>query len=122
MRELADHIPEAAEAQVVHSVISRIPMAIHCPFPGTERLRPKTRSSVRNLFLAGDWIQTALPTSMESACKAGWLAAEAVLEEAGQRRSLACAHKKSEGLVYLTNLMTALVRKLGPDRKMAGLP
>jgi uncharacterized FAD-dependent dehydrogenase len=35
---------------------------------------------VRGLFLAGDWIETGLPGTIESAAVAGHLAARAVLQ------------------------------------------
>lgn len=62
-------------------------MAIPAPRPGSESLRPGTRTPVDGLFLAGDWLATGLPASMESAVRGGWMAAEAVLEEAGRPRA-----------------------------------
>jgi len=41
--------------------------------------RPSTRTHVKNLYLAGDWTDTGLPATLESAVKSGRLAAEAVL-------------------------------------------
>ena len=101
VRELAEYLPQAADAVVEHSVVNRIPMAIHCPFPGTEQRRLPVRSPVANLFLAGDWIRTRLPSSMESACMAGWLAAEEILEQVGRHQSLAIEQKEVEGFVKL---------------------
>jgi uncharacterized protein with NAD-binding domain and iron-sulfur cluster len=98
VREIAENIPAAGQAKVVHSVVNRIPMAIHCPYPGTESKRPPTRTRIRGLHLAGDWIKTGLPSSMESAAMSGWLAAEAVLEDVGRPRSLVKPHKKTEGI------------------------
>ncbi|MEN9724245.1 MAG: hypothetical protein RJB38_2231 [Pseudomonadota bacterium] len=79
--ELEEHLPESRNAQLVHARVNRVPMAIHCPRPGTESLRPKTETAGRSYILAGDWIKTGLPSSMESACHAGFLAAEAVLRK-----------------------------------------
>lgn len=101
VRELSENIPAAAQAKVVHAVVNRIPMAIHCPYPGTESKRAPTRTPVRGLLLAGDWIKTGLPASMESAARSGWLAAEAVLEDAGRPRTLAKSQKETEGLAGL---------------------
>ena len=97
-RELAEYLPEAATAKIEHAVVSRIPMAIHCPYPGTEQKRPEVRTPIHNLLLAGDWIRTALPSSMESACMAGWRVAEAILEARGQRVPLAVEHEQADGL------------------------
>jgi len=40
-----------------------------------ERLRPKARTSWRNLFLAGDWTDTGLPPTIEGAVRSGMRAA-----------------------------------------------
>lgn len=97
-QEIAETLREAARATIVHRVVNRIPMAIHCPYPGTERLRPKPASSVRGLTLAGDWIRTSLPSSMESAAMSGWLAAEEILRARGVHARLALEHPGTEGL------------------------
>jgi 15-cis-phytoene desaturase len=88
-RELAEFLPEADAARVVRRAVHRIPLAVHCPGPGTERLRPETSAARDGLVLAGDWTRTGLPASMESACRSGWLAAERVLDRIGKPRSLA---------------------------------
>lgn len=41
--------------------------------------RPNTETEVKNLFLAGDWVNTGLPSTIESAVKSGKVAAEAVV-------------------------------------------
>lgn len=47
--------------------------------PESERLRPPTRSSVENLFLAGDWTDTGLPATIEGAIRSGFSASDALL-------------------------------------------
>ena len=42
--------------------------------------RPKTATAVPGLFLAGDWIDTGLPATIESAVVSGHAAADAVLD------------------------------------------
>jgi 15-cis-phytoene desaturase len=79
VRELSEYLPEAATAKLEHAVVNRIPMAIHCPYPGMEQRRAPTITPVKNLVLAGDWLATGLPSCMENACLTGWQAAEAVL-------------------------------------------
>ena len=68
--------------------IHRIPMAIPCPFVGAERLRLDSATPIDHLVLAGDWLRTGLPPSMESACFSGWRAAEVVLAAIGRPTSL----------------------------------
>jgi squalene-associated FAD-dependent desaturase len=43
--------------------------------PEQDLLRPETKTTWRNLFLAGDWIQTGLPATIEGAIRSGERAA-----------------------------------------------
>ena len=47
--------------------------------PEGARRRPGTRTRRANLFLAGDWIDTGLPATIEGAVRSGRMAARAVL-------------------------------------------
>ena len=42
--------------------------------------RARTRTHLANLFLAGDWTDTGLPATIESAIRSGHMAAKAVTE------------------------------------------
>ncbi|MGQ0651209.1 MAG: hydroxysqualene dehydroxylase [Betaproteobacteria bacterium] len=101
LREIAEFAPQAAQARVRHAVVNRVPMAIMCPLPGFERKRPDARSRVARLLLAGDWLRTGLPSSMESAARSGYLAAEEILREAGRPQRLAVAKRRPAGLAAL---------------------
>jgi 15-cis-phytoene desaturase len=79
MAELAELSPAARDARVLHASIHRIRAAIPQPRPGTEMARPGTRTGVNGLLLAGDWVDTAVPCSMESAARSAALAAGMVL-------------------------------------------
>jgi hydroxysqualene dehydroxylase len=46
---------------------------------GTYHQRPETVSPIPGLYLAGDWVRTGLPATIESACQSGHDAAAAVL-------------------------------------------
>jgi 15-cis-phytoene desaturase len=87
-RELAEFAPAAGGAVLRHARVHRIPMAIHCPVPGSERRRPQNATALPGLWLAGDWTATAIPCSMESAARSGALAAEAVAARLGRRLRL----------------------------------
>ena len=52
--------------------------AVFSARPGLETLRPRTRTAIRNLYLAGDWTRSGWPATMESAVRSGYLAAEAI--------------------------------------------
>lgn len=47
--------------------------------PAQARLRPGAESAFANVFLAGDWTNTGLPATIESAVRSGELAARAVV-------------------------------------------
>jgi uncharacterized protein with NAD-binding domain and iron-sulfur cluster len=43
--------------------------------------RPEIKTNINNLFLAGDWVNTGLPSTIESAVKSGRIAADLILNE-----------------------------------------
>jgi 15-cis-phytoene desaturase len=98
VRELAEFAPGASAAQLVHSRVHRIPMAIPCPVVGFEQARPAARTPFPGLLLAGDWTRTHLPCSMEGAVKSGWTAAEQVLAQTGCQVSLAREPRAFDGI------------------------
>lgn len=110
--ELAEYLPNVRSAKLVHSVVNHIPMAIHCPYPGTESLRPRAETPIGGLLLAGDWTRTEYPSSMESAAYSGYVVAERVLEAGGQRRTLARPRKDVEGFTKLFTRAAALQRRV----------
>lgn len=101
LSELAEFAPDVANARLMHARVHRIPMAIPCPTPGNERRRPAARTAIDGLTLAGDWVQTHLPFSMESAVCAGWLAAEEILADLGRSHRIAKAQRPYDGLAGL---------------------
>ncbi|GAB3761578.1 FAD-dependent oxidoreductase [Ramlibacter monticola] len=96
LQELQDFAPAAREARVLGASVHRIRGAVPQPRPGTETLRPGARTAVTGLLLAGDWTDTALPCSMESAARSAALAAEVILQ-----RTIALAPPETYGLVGL---------------------
>ncbi|MBK7630276.1 MAG: oleate hydratase [Ignavibacteriales bacterium] len=55
--------------------------ATFVPDVNTLNKRPDSRTKIKNLFLAGDWTNTGLPSTIESAVKSGKVAAELILNE-----------------------------------------
>jgi uncharacterized protein with NAD-binding domain and iron-sulfur cluster len=51
--------------------------------PQQDARRPQARTSWRNLFLAGDWVQTGLPATIEGALRSGQSAAALALRHLG---------------------------------------
>ncbi len=78
-RELAEILPATREAKLEKATVIKEVNATFSPEPGVDRWRPKQETSVRNLYLAGDWTRTGWPATMEGAVRSGYLAAEAVL-------------------------------------------
>ncbi len=76
--ELGEFFPEARGAQVVKSALTKEVRATFGVPPGIDSARPASTSPWPNLFLAGDWIQTGWPSTMESAARSGHLAADAL--------------------------------------------
>jgi hypothetical protein len=52
---------------------------------GQGSLRPEARTSLSNLWIAGDITDTGLPATMEGAVRSGYKAAELILEALGER-------------------------------------
>jgi uncharacterized protein with NAD-binding domain and iron-sulfur cluster len=79
IEELRTSLPMARSAEVRRAVVVREKRATFSVAPG-QPPRPSTRTAIPGLFLAGDWIDTGLPATIESAVVSGHAAAEAVLE------------------------------------------
>jgi hydroxysqualene dehydroxylase len=79
-REVADAIPGARDAVLRHGTVVREKRATFSLAPG-EPARPAVETRVEGLFLAGDWIDTGLPGTIESAAAAGHRAAASLLAE-----------------------------------------
>ena len=77
--ELADALPEFRYVPLKHSVVVRERRATFSLRPGAPS-RPSTCTPVPGLILAGDWIDTGLPATIESAVVSGHRAAAATLE------------------------------------------
>jgi squalene-associated FAD-dependent desaturase len=75
-RELLEAIPEMRRARLVRATVVREPHATFSLAPG-QPTRPGTETGIRGFYLAGDWIDTGLPASIESAVRSGHRAAEA---------------------------------------------
>ena len=79
MTELREALPAARGAAVHRAIAVREKTATFSVAPGLPP-RPATRTAVPGLFLAGDWIDTGLPATIESAVASGHAAAVAAAE------------------------------------------
>jgi zeta-carotene desaturase len=75
--ELREALPESRGARVQRVSVLRERRATFSLAPGQPG-RPGTRTGIAGLVLAGDWIDTGLPATIEGAALAGRLAAEAL--------------------------------------------
>jgi zeta-carotene desaturase len=77
LRELRDALPEARAAKVLRASVVRERRATFSIAPGQPK-RPATQTAVPGLVLAGDWVDTGLPATIESAAISGRRAAESL--------------------------------------------
>ncbi len=77
LAELRDAVPDARAAKVVRASVVKERRATYSLAPGQPR-RPTTMTDVKGLVLAGDWIETGLPATIEGAAISGRRAAEAI--------------------------------------------
>jgi len=99
VRELAEFFPEVAAAKLEKAVLIKEVRATFTVPPGIDGARPSSISPWPNCVLAGDWIQTGWPSTMESASRSGHLAAEAICTAIGNRRQFLVADLKPRGLM-----------------------
>jgi hydroxysqualene dehydroxylase len=83
IRDLNAMIPGARDASLVKALVLKEKQATMAPSPQCDGLRPTVSTPVSNLFLAGDWIQTGLPATIESAVASGHAAAAAISRKTG---------------------------------------
>ncbi len=77
LRELREAVPEARAARVVRASVVKERRATFSLAPGQPK-RPPTATEVKGLVLAGDWIETGLPATIEGAAISGRRASEAI--------------------------------------------
>jgi len=81
--EVQRYFPATAGRELVAGVAVREVRATFAAVPGVDALRPATVGSIDNLLLAGDWVETGWPATMEGACRSGYRAAGAALDRLG---------------------------------------
>ena len=101
LRELAEFFPIVKEAKVEKAALVKEVRATFGVPPGIDAARPNAESPWPNLFLAGDWVRTGWPSTMESAARSGHLAAEAVCSAVWSPRRVIEADLKPRGLMRL---------------------
>ena len=79
-REVRESLPRARTARLTRATAVREKQATFSLAPG-QPARPGVHTAVQGLYLAGDWIDTGLPGTIESAVISGHRAADAIARE-----------------------------------------
>ena len=99
MEDLRSLLPSVRQAEMIKAVVVKEGRATFAPRPGCDALRPGPSSPLSNLFIAGDWVQTGWPATMESAVRSGYQSAEAVLQSVGAPARVLKPELPAEGLM-----------------------
>ncbi len=96
--EVREALPQTRDANLTKWYVLKERKGTFSPKPGVEALRPDQRSPIKNLYVAGEWTNTGWPSTMESAARSGYLAAERLLEDIGQPTKCLAPDLPVEGL------------------------
>jgi zeta-carotene desaturase len=97
--ELKEFFPAVAGAKLEKAALVKEVRATFTVPPGIDAARPGSVSPWPHCVLAGDWIATGWPSTMESAARSGHLAAEAVCTAMGERRRILNPDLKPRGFM-----------------------
>lgn len=75
--------------------------ATFSPTTRFEKVRPRHRTSIPKVFLAGDWTDTGWPGTMEGAVRSGYTCAADILAQEGLQASVPVPDLPSRGLARL---------------------
>ncbi|KAA6464639.1 FAD-dependent oxidoreductase [Acidobacteria bacterium AB60] len=99
MNELAEFFPVVNTARLEKAALIKEVRATFGVPPGIDAARPGAISPWPNLFLAGDWVATGWPSTMESGVRSGHLAAEALSQAAGRAQNFLVPDLRPQGLM-----------------------
>jgi squalene-associated FAD-dependent desaturase len=88
LRDLKGVLPSVSSASLQGSVVIKEPFATFSCRAGCDAFRPDQKTSLSNLFMAGDWTNTGWPPTMEGAVRSGYRCAELILEAEGRKVSI----------------------------------
>jgi zeta-carotene desaturase len=99
--ELAEFFPQVKEAKLEKAALIKEIRATFGVPPGIDKFRPDAQSPWPNCFLAGDWVATGWPSTMESAVRSGHLAADALCARESTISKFLETDLKPKGLMKL---------------------
>lgn len=79
INELNEIFPDTINIQLIYYRIIKERKATINITPDIEKIRPNTTTNIKNLFIAGDWTNTGLPATIESAAISGIAAAKNII-------------------------------------------
>jgi uncharacterized protein with NAD-binding domain and iron-sulfur cluster len=80
-KELSEIFPQIKFSELLYSFVIKERHATFSATPGNEKYRMDTVSSIKNMYVAGDWTNTKLPATIEGAIKSGVDAAQKKMKE-----------------------------------------
>ena len=83
VEELKRLFSDARDAKLIRSRVVTDPKSVFSARPELEAIRPNSSTALPWLHLAGDWIATGWPSTMESAVIGGRMAASSLLKQIG---------------------------------------
>ncbi len=101
VKELTLFFPLVKQAKLEKAAVVKEVRATYSIRPQLDLIRPTALSPWPRIMLAGDWIATGWPATMEGAVRSGYLAAEAVSREAGSPAKFLRPDLPATGLMRL---------------------
>jgi len=101
LTELREFFPAARDANLVKATVIKEVNATFSPTPGIDRYRPTSETPWPRIFLAGDWIATGWPATMEGAVRSGYKAAESITKDAGAGKRFLVPDLSPTGLMRI---------------------
>ena len=101
LREIIEFFPLAGQANLLKAAVVKEVRATYSIRPRLDSLRPSSVSPWPAVILAGDWIATGWPATMEGAVRSGYMAAEAVSRMEGKPAHFMQADLAATGLMRL---------------------
>ena len=101
LAELAEFFPQVKQAKLEKAALIKEVRATFGVPPGIDSLRPTALSPWPNCFLAGDWVATGWPSTMESAARSGHIAADELCAGGMRTPRFLAPDLKPKGLMKL---------------------
>lgn len=101
LHELIEFFPQAKQAKLEKAALVKEVRATFGVPPGIDSQRPTAISPWPNCLLAGDWISTGWPSTMESAARSGHIAADELCTRKMETPRFLAPDLKPQGLMKL---------------------